>query len=182
DPAAMHAVLELSRRAPKGELISTATLDLEIQRLTAKALEDNLANLAWAQAGDTAGVVVEPSTGEVLAYVGSQNYFDTEARGAIDYLQVKRSPGSALKPFIYALALQRQGHTAASELPDVPTEFPSLNGGAFVPENITHTFLGPMLLREALGNSRNIPALRLLSDVGIDPVLDLLERGGVTNV
>jgi penicillin-binding protein 1C len=182
DPAAMHAVLELSRRAPKGELISTATLDLDVQRLTANALQDNLANLTWAQAGDTAGVVVEPSNGEVLAYVGSQNYFDEEARGAIDYLQVKRSPGSALKPFIYALALQRQGHTAASELPDVPTEFPSLNGGAFVPENITHTFLGPMLFREALGNSRNIPALRLLSEVGVDPVLDLLERGGVTNI
>lgn len=182
DPAAMHAVLELSRRAPKGELISTATLDLDIQRLTAKALQDNLAGLAWAQAGDTAGVVVEPSSGEVLAYVGSQDYFDQEARGAIDYLQVKRSPGSALKPFIYALALQRQGHTAASELPDVPTEFPSLNGGAFVPENITHTFLGPMLFREALGNSRNIPALRLLSEVGVDPVLDLLEKGGVTNI
>ncbi len=182
DPTAVHAVLELSRRAPKGELVSTSTLDLDLQRLTARALQQNLDRLRWAQASDTAAVLADPHSGEVLAYVGSQDYFDEDGHGAIDFLQVKRSPGSALKPFIYALALQRQGHTAASELPDVPTEFPELNGGAFVPENITHTFLGPMLFREALGNSRNIPALRLLSDVGVQPVADLLERGGVSGV
>jgi penicillin-binding protein 1C len=183
DREAMHAVLQWSRRLPaRDEVISTATLDLDIQRLTARALRENLAGLAWAQAGNTAAVVTDVATGEVLAYVGSPDYFDVAAHGAIDYLQTKRSPGSALKPFIYALALQRQGHTAASELPDVPTEFASLQGGALVPENITHNFLGPMLLRDALANSRNIPALRLLAAVGVEPVVTLLERGGVSAV
>lgn len=185
DPEAMHAVLAWSRRLPArpaDELMVKATLDLDIQRLTMKALRHNLDRLKWAHARDTAAVVADLSTGELLAYVGSQDYFDAEKNGAIDYLQVKRSPGSALKPFIYALALQRQGHTAASELADVPTEFKRFDGAVFVPENMTHNFLGPMLLREALGNSRNLPALHLLSQIGVDPVLTLLDQGGVTGI
>lgn len=185
DPEATHAVLEWSRRISSGAkapLIAKATLDLDLQRLTTEALRHNLTRLRWAHASDTAAVVTDVSTGEVLAYVGSQDYFDADSHGAIDYLQVKRSPGSALKPFIYALALQRQGHTAASELADVPTEFTKVDGAAFVPENINHSFLGPMLLREALGNSRNIPALRILSQVGVESVVTLLEQGGVSGI
>lgn len=185
DPEAMHAVLEWSRRmssGPKQRQIARATLDLDLQHLAAEALRHNLSRLRWAQAHDSAAVVTDVSTGEVLAYVGSQDYFDAGVHGAIDYLQIKRSPGSALKPFIYALALQRQGHTAASELPDVPTEFSKVDGAAFVPENINHNFVGPMLLREALGNSRNIPALRLLSQIGVEPVVSLLDQGGVSGI
>lgn len=185
DAEAMHAVLAWSRRLAArspDELMVRATLDLDLQHLTTAALRHNLGRLRWAHARDTAAVVTDVATGELLAYVGSQDYFDPEVNGAIDYLQVKRSPGSALKPFIFALALQRQGHTAASELADVPTEFSRYDGAVFVPENMTHNFLGPMLLREALGNSRNIPALQLLSQVGVEPVLSLLETGGVTGI
>ncbi|HRI51213.1 MAG TPA: penicillin-binding protein 1C [Pseudomonadota bacterium] len=185
DAEAMHAVLAWSRRLaarPPGELIIRATLDLDIQHLTTAALRHNLGRLRWAHARDTAAVVTEAATGELLAYVGSQDYFDSAVNGAIDYLQVKRSPGSALKPFIYGLALQRQGHTAASELADVPTEFSRFDGAVFVPENMTHNFLGPMLLREALGNSRNIPALQLLGQLGVEPVLTLMEQGGVSGI
>lgn len=180
---AMHAVLALGRDAQaRPGFLHRATLDLDVQRLAAQALEENLLRLRPLGAGASAAVAVELERGELLAYVGSTDYFDEEHKGAIDYLTARRSPGSALKPFIYALALEDGTHTAATELPDTPVEFVVPGGGLYVPENMTHTFLGPMLLRQALGNSRNIPALRVLSDVGVDRVVALLERGGVAKV
>ncbi len=183
-PEAMHAVLAWSKdlQAPGAPLIATATLDLDIQKIAARAVLENLQRLSAANATSSAALVSDVTTGEILAYVGSADYFDEEARGAIDFLATRRSPGSALKPFIYALALEGGAHTAASELPDIPTEFPTMGGGAYVPENMSHTFLGPMLLRQALGNSRNIPALKLLSEVGVERALELFRRGGVQGI
>ncbi|MCU0696952.1 MAG: penicillin-binding protein 1C [Myxococcaceae bacterium] len=179
---ALHAVLALSRDLPGNGVIHRTTLDLDVQRQTHQALVDNLRRLTPLGAGNTAGLVVELPGGEVRAYVGSADYFDAERKGAIDYLTTRRSPGSSLKPFIYAMALEQGGHTAATELPDTPVEFPTANGGLYVPENMTHTFMGPMLLRQALRNSRNIPALRVLSDLGVARVVRRLEQGGVRNV
>ena len=182
-PEAMHAILALSRDVKgSAQVVHYATLDLDVQRIAHRVLVDNLRRWRRAGAGNTAGVVVDLPSGEILAWVGSAEYFDAGARGAIDYLSARRSPGSSLKPFIYAMALERGTHTAASELPDTPAEFSVAKGGAWVPENVTHTFLGPMLLREALGNSRNIPALRLLSDVGVDRTVAMLDRAGVKGV
>jgi len=163
-------------------VIHHASIDLELQQRVHRALNANLARWSAAGAGNTAGGVVDVNTGEVLAAVGSASYFDEASRGAIDFLSTRRSPGSALKPFIYGLALENGSHTAASEVPDTPVEFEVPGGGLWVPENITHTFLGPMLLREALANSRNIPALRVLSEVGVSQVLQRLERGGVAGI
>lgn len=163
-------------------MVHTATLDLDVQRTAWRALTDNLDRLRPQGAGNTAGLVVDLSNGDVLAYVGSADYFDEQARGAIDYLTTKRSPGSTLKPFIYALALEQGTHTAATELPDTPLELTLPGGGLYAPENITHSYLGPMRLRQALGNSRNIPALRVLSEVGVHRAVELFERAGVTNV
>ena len=87
-----------------------------------------------------------------------------------------------MKPFIYGLALEKGTHTAATVLADTAVEFDLPNGGLWAPENITHTFLGPMLLREALGNSRNIPALRVLAEVGVDAALERFIRGGIGRV
>jgi len=117
---------------------------------------------------------------DVLAWVGSRDYFQQDARGAIDYVRTRRSPGSALKPFLYALAME-QGATAATELPDVAAEF-DVPGGAWLPENYNHGYFGPMLLREALANSRNLPALRILSEVGVEPALRFFERAGVRGI
>lgn len=184
NPESMHAVLAWSAelRKPGAPLIATSTLDLDVQRIAAHAVATNLRTLRFVNAGNSAALVADTNTGEILGYVGSADYFDEDAKGAIDFLATKRSPGSTLKPFIYGLALERGSHTAASELPDVPTEFAAVGGGAYVPENMTHTYLGPMLLREALGNSRNIPALRLLSDVGVEHALELFDRGGVRGI
>jgi penicillin-binding protein 1C len=181
-PSAIHALIAWGAQARERAPLSTTTLDLEIQERTASLLDHNLARLQEMGAGNTAALVVEVPTGDILAYVGSRDYGAKESRGAIDYVQTRRSPGSALKPFIYALALERGKYTAASELPDTPVELPMGPTRAWLPENFNHTFEGPLLLRTALANSRNIPALEVLAEVGMEPVLQFLDRGGVRGI
>ena len=180
---ALHAALAWSRLAGRSDApISTATIDLDIQTTTARILSQQVSSLSESGAGNGAALVVDTATGDVLAYVGSASYFARPERGAIDYVQTRRSPGSALKPFFYGLALERGRMTAATELPDTPLEFQTSDGLAYLPENMNHGFLGPMTLRDALGNSRNIPALHALEEVGVEPALRFLERGGVRGI
>jgi penicillin-binding protein 1C len=182
-PEALHAVLEWSELAQTRALpISTATLDLEVQSKVANILQRNLNRLDGAGAGNTAALVVDTETGDILAYVGSRDFFNQEHRGAIDFVKQRRSPGSTLKPFIYGLALEKGIVTAATGLADTPMDVRVENGRSYMPENINHSFLGPMLLREALGNSRNIPALRVLERVGVEPTLRFLEKAGVGGI
>ncbi|MFL5322070.1 MAG: penicillin-binding transpeptidase domain-containing protein, partial [Myxococcaceae bacterium] len=184
-PEAMHAVLQLSADAAKSDSsnpIRVATIDLDAQEKVASILRGNLERLEALGAGNSAALVVDSATGDVVAYVGSSDFFSEEHHGAIDFVRTKRSPGSALKPFIYALAIEKGHYTAATELPDTPMDVQNDTGNAYLPENINHTFLGPMLLREALGNSRNIPALRVLSDIGVEQALRLFEQGGVKQI
>lgn len=179
---AMHFLLSAAKQVRgSADYIHRTTLDLTTQQLTWRSLNDNLTRVRGLGATNTAGVVIDLASGDILASVGSANYFDLDAKGAIDFTTTRRSTGSTLKPFIYGLALERGSHSAATVLADTAVEF-DVPGGTWAPENITHTFLGPMLLREALGNSRNIPALRVLSEVGVDETLVRLERGGVRGV
>jgi penicillin-binding protein 1C len=171
----LHAILRLGKMLNTPELrqrleakpVVRTTLDLELQQTvtwkTFRALE------TWrrAGAGNGAVIVLDRNTNEVLAWVGSGNYFDKQHAGAIDYASVPRSPGSALKPFIYALALDRGTITPATILDD-------LQRGAGGITNADDAFLGPMLPRMALANSRNVPAANLLSWIGVDQGYDFL--------
>jgi penicillin-binding protein 1C len=182
-PEAIHAALAWGKRASARDgTLQQSTLDLDIQHKVAAIVRDNLRDAEKRGATSTSAVVVDKESGDVLAYVASADYFDADAHGAIDFLDVKRSPGSTLKPFFYGLALESGRYTAATPLPDTPMDFVNEGGKSYQPKNINRNFLGPMLLRDALGNSRNIPALRVLSDVGVEPALSLLERGGVKEI
>jgi len=182
-PEALHAALRWAELAAgRPGLVQAASLDLDVQRQVLEVLEAHLGRLRARGAGNAAALVVDRDTGEVLAHVGSLDYFDREAHGAIDYARARRPPGSALKPFVYALALERGQATAATELADVRLELERRSGVPYRPENISHTFLGPLLLRAALGNSRNIPALQALGQVGVEPVLTFLSDAGVGGV
>lgn len=162
------------------------TLELEVQQQVTTVVREHLARHLDEGAGNSAALVVDAEAGEVLAWVGSADWFDADAHGAIDYLRVKRSPGSTLKPFLYALAFDPHAErhlTAASPLADVPLDIVDDSGRSYVPGNISRTFLGPMSARDALGNSRNIPALRLLADtVGVDRALSFFDDAGVADV
>jgi penicillin-binding protein 1C len=117
-------------------------------------------------------MVVDRASWEVLAAVSSTGYFDADHAGAIDYLRLERSPGSALKPFFYAQALERGAITPASILDD-------LEPGPSGILNSDGRFLGPMLPRVALANSRNVPAVALLARLGLDDAYGLLAALGL---
>ncbi|MDP2340781.1 MAG: transglycosylase domain-containing protein [Deltaproteobacteria bacterium] len=166
-----------------------SSLDLEVQQTTTSILQKNLESVRALGATNSAAIVIDTGSGEVRGWVGSVDYFDDDAHGAIDFNRVKRSPGSTLKPFLYGLALDTATratsqvvYTAATPLADVPMDVVGENGKSYLPKNINKSFLGPMSLREALGNSRNIPALRVLGDVGVDRLLELMDDGGVDDV
>ena len=114
---------------------------------------------------------LDPQTGQLLALVGSPDYFDDSISGAINMALVPRQPGSALKPIIYAAALAPDGPTrwtAATMLPDVRTVFTTHEGDAYVPVNFSRDEHGPVLLRRALASSLNIPAVLTLEGVGVE--------------
>jgi len=180
DVAALHAALAFAARsAGFAGHTRTTTLDLELQTTVARLAAENLSRLQDADAGNTAALVVDTADGSVLAHVGSADYFAAEERGSIDYARVPRSPGSALKPFVYAAALESRRYTAASELEDTPYDLTADDGRSWRPENSNRQYFGPMLLRQALANSRNVPALRVTAGVTPARVQELLSRAGL---
>jgi penicillin-binding protein 1C len=165
---------------PAGARIVT-TLDLELQREVERIVEHERPVLKAHGAANAAVVVLDNATGEWLAWEGSGNYGQADG-GAINGPLVPRQPGSALKPFTYALGFE-QGHGPASVLPDIATHFPTAEPGVlYSPRNYDGRYHGPMLARRALAGSQNIPAVALASDLGISPLLRFLSRAGLSTL
>lgn len=135
------------------------TLDLQLQGPCEQILRHHLALLRDLHVGNGAVVVMDNRTDELLVMVGGRDWQEP-VHGQVNGALARRSPGSALKPFTYLLALEA-GATAADVIPDVPTEFPTPTG-LFRPLNYDHHCRGPVRLRLALANSLNIPAVRVL--------------------
>ncbi|MFB4203401.1 Monofunctional biosynthetic peptidoglycan transglycosylase [wastewater metagenome] len=172
---AMHAIMALADRiAPLPETSSrtiAATLDLNAQRMANRHLHRWLSRLAPRGVQHAAILVVDRDDMAVRALVGSAGFFDEDA-GALDYTAVRRSPGSVLKPFVYALALDRGVIRPDTVLWDRR----GLSAGI---DNSDRTYLGPMLPRRALANSRNVPATNLVRTVGLETTYAHLERLGL---
>ncbi|PHX94870.1 MAG: penicillin-binding protein 1C [Pedosphaera sp.] len=181
--AAPHFVdLLLEREAPDTSRPQrvTTTLDLELNRFVEQTLRSQLARLREQQVGNGAAVVLDNHTGAVLALVGSEDYF-APAAGQVNGAWAPRSAGSTLKPFTYALAFER-GATPASIVADVPCEFPTATG-VFAPVNYDRHCHGPVRHRLALANSLNIPAVRVLDELGGAAVLhERLRACGMTTL
>lgn len=126
-------------------------------------------------------VVIENATAELLAYVGSPDFYAEKALGQNDGARALRQPGSALKPFVYAAAMARLGMTAATRLPDLELRLPT-SEGVYTPRNYDGRFHGPVLVRDALANSLNVPAVYTASRVGPGQVLELLHRAGFASL
>ncbi|MDQ2665856.1 MAG: penicillin-binding protein 1C [Gemmatimonadota bacterium] len=124
---------------------------------------------------DAAAVVLDNRTGGVLAWVGSPDFWST-GDGQTDMVVSARQPGSALKPFLYGLALDR-GFTAATILPDIPKSYAAAIG-SYTPRNYDRRFRGPVRAREALASSYNVPAVELASRVGTGSLLHTLRLAG----
>ncbi|WP_413992804.1 transglycosylase domain-containing protein [Labrys okinawensis] len=178
-PDALHLVLRyrdlvrdgvITPEAANAPLIHT-TIDLSLQTDVTKLARQYLQGWRDAGAQQVAVMVVSRQTGEVLAQLGSSGYYAGHA-GAFDYTRTQRSPGSTLKPFIYALALDRGMLKPTDMLLDLPE-------GASGIGNADREFLGPMLPRQALANSRNVPATNLLRSVGLETTFHFLRDLGL---
>jgi len=153
------------------------TLDVGLQREVETLTRQTAQRIVDYDATAAAVIVLDNATGDVLAYVGSPDYFDETALGQNDGVLALRQPGSTLKPFVYATALSGLGMTAATVLPDVELHL-STPSGDYSPRNYDGRFHGPVRLREALGNSLNIPAVFVAQEVGPAAVLEQLRKVG----
>ena len=159
---------------------SVTTLDLPLNRFAHGTLADRLRRLRKRNVTNGAVVVIENATGNVLAMVGSRDYFEA-GHGQVNGACSPRSAGSTLKPFTYLMGME-QGLSPATLLADVPTEYVTTTG-VFAPQNFGHTFSGPVRLRFALANSLNVPAVRILQQIGGAAVLQArLKECGLTTV
>jgi penicillin-binding protein 1C len=172
--AALGNVKELSR-------VDT-TIDLEVQRAAEGVVSSLLPELAGKKVSAASVVVIHNQTGDVLAWVGSPDFHNEAALGQNDGVLALRQPGSALKPFVYAEAMRRLGWTGATVLPDLELHIALPGGGDYVPHNYDSKLRGPVRLREALGNSLNVPAVYAISETGTQPVLELLRRVGLSSL
>ncbi len=171
---APHIARQLLQSQRKGSTV-TCTLDSRVQRFALDQLNHHLLPLRSQNVKDGAILVVENSTGDVLAYVSRSG--DPPSGRFVDAVQAKRQAGSALKPFLYALAFDKRILTPASLLDDTPLDIAVLTG-IYQPRNYDSQFKGPVTSRIALASSLNVPAVKTLSLVGIEPFLDRLRQLG----
>jgi penicillin-binding protein 1C len=192
--AVFTAYAELEQILPPEALFSggldvTTTYDADWIYAAQQIASQQLATLDErdipARATNAALVAINPHTGDVLALLGNPDYFDQVHSGSLNMAVIPRQPGSTLKPFTYAALLdpsRPDPWTAATMLLDVDTPFVTKEGESYVPVNYDGREHGPVLVREALGSSYNIPAVLALDTLGTEQLLTLLERLGITSL
>lgn len=158
-------------------VIVKTTLDRKIQEFAEDALDQHVQRIRRQGAGNGAVVVIEPSSGEILAYAGSFDWSDP-SYGKVDMAASPRSPGSAFKPFVYALAFEKNIMTPATMLPDKPVTY----GTSYKPRNYDGRFRGNVLARRALANSLNVPSLAVMEKVSVPTVLNFLQSLGFSTL
>src|SRR2546428_546864 len=175
---------ELARLRPDlaaiNGLVIETTLDAGLQSESERLVRLRLETLRDRNATDAALVAIEPGTGRLVAWVGSATDGDPLHGGEIDMVRTPRQPGSALKPLLYAAALER-GYTAATPLLDGPASF-ATDEGPYTPQNFDRSFHGVVPLRVALASSLNVPAVRTLDAIGLDAMLEITHRFGLTTL
>lgn len=166
----------------EGGLKITTTLDWELQEKAEEIVKKNaLENVSKFNAENGSIVATDPKTGEILVMVGSRDYFDEEIDGKFNIATANRQPGSAFKPIVYAEAFNK-GFLPETVVFDIPTEFSTAcasGGSCYNPENYDHVFRGPMSLRNALAQSVNIPAVKVLYLAGLRDSLNLAKKMGL---
>lgn len=163
----------------KGGLNVVTTLDFQIQALAESQVKQELDKIKKLNVGNGAVIVLDPKTGEILAMVGSKNYFDTKMDGNVNVTTRPRQPGSSIKVINYAYALSN-GLTLSSIIDDSPITFNIPGTIPYTPKNYDGTFKGKIILRNALAQSRNVPAVKILASYGVSKMVDLGRSMGIT--
>ena len=154
------------------------TLDFDKQQIATETIDSNNDKMQRYGASNAALVALDPNNGQILAMVGSRDYFNNEIDGNVNITTSARQPGSSFKPFAYATAFKESDYFPAKVLFDLRTDF----GGGYIPNNYNGNFNGPVTMRQALSNSLNIPAVKTLSLAGIDNTIRTAEDMGITTL
>jgi membrane peptidoglycan carboxypeptidase len=165
----------------RGGLRIYTTLDPEVQQLAESTVSSYRDQIRAGGANNAAMVVLKPDTGDILALVGSLDFTDESISGQVNMALAPRQPGSSIKPLVYLSALER-GWTAATLIWDVATQFVDGSGSIYEPKNFDDQFHGPLLLRPALGNSYNIPAVKAMEFVGVCSFINNVQKVGLTDL
>jgi membrane peptidoglycan carboxypeptidase len=166
----------------KGLTVYT-TLDVPLQKYAEQVAREQVAQLieTGKNASNASVVVIKNDTGEILAMVGSLDYNNEEIDGQVNVAMAERQPGSSFKPYVYLTALT-EGMNAATMILDVPSAFPLGDGSFYRPENYDRQYHGPVSLRNALARSYNIPAIKILDQVGLADALRMAHRLGINGL
>jgi penicillin-binding protein 1C len=162
---------------PVAESRLRSTLDRRVQRVAERSLARRVEQLRRDGVDNASIVVIEIGSRAVRALVGSAGFSDRARQGQVNGAIARRSPGSTLKPFLYAMAIDEGRVVPDSYLLDIPTDF-----SGYVAQNYDDLYRGRVTVRRALAESLNAPAVRLLSGVGVPRFVDLLRRGGLTTI
>ncbi len=169
-----------AKMVEQGGLKVITSLDLDMQNMAQDTVASEVASLKGYNVTNGASVVTNPGTGEILAMVGSRDYFETEETdGNVNVTLQHLQPGSSIKPINYAVGLIK-GYTAATPFIDQPVCFPNPNGSEYCPRNYDGKFTGVIQMRDALGNSKNIPAVQMLKLNGVDAMIATASAMGIS--
>ena len=163
----------------KGGLEVITTLDYSIQKMTEEVVKSEVSKLGRLNVGNGAALVMSPGSGEILAMVGSKDYFAQEADGNVNVTLRLRQPGSSIKVVNYAYALSNE-YTPATILDDSPVTFSVPGQPPYSPKNYDSTYRGKLPLRNALAESRNIPAVKVLASYGVTKMIEQGQKMGIT--
>ncbi len=179
---APHFVENLKKNYEKLPPEIHTSLDLDLQNYAENILRTAMVNARDARIANSALLLLDNSTGQVLSWIGNSDWFDQENHGQIDGVKAKNQMGSSMKPFLYAMALEMKDdagqplYTPATILSDIPLEFGGEN--SYIPSNFNNRYNGPVRLRIALASSLNIPAVELLNKIGVENYLQKLYKLG----
>jgi len=168
------------RMVEEGGLKVTTTLDLDLQDFAQQTIASEVAKLERLKISNGAALATNPKTGEILAMIGSKDYFDEDIDGNVNVTLMSRQPGSSIKPLNYGFALDRRLITLTTPINDVPTCFSVAGQKLYCPVNYDGTFHGPTQIRFDLGNSYNIPAVKVLAINGVEEFVQKAREMGIS--
>ena len=163
-----------------GGLRVTTTLDLNLQEYAQATVSAEIKSLERLKIGNGAALITKPASGEIIAMIGSKDYFDTESDGQVNITTSLRQPGSSIKPINYATGLLNGWSTSTMYL-DYPTCFKVEGQAIYCPKNYDGGFHGPVQMRSALANSYNIPAVKQLALNGVESMIETAQRMGINH-
>jgi 1A family penicillin-binding protein len=166
----------------EGGLKITTSLDLDLQKISETIVASEVAKLKKSNVTNGAALITEPKTGEILAMVGSKDYFSNEIDGKYNVTTALRQPGSSIKPLNYAVGLELGKITAASIIDDSPTCFNQINQKAYCPTNYGNAYHGLQTIRNSLANSLNVGAVKVLKVNGLETFVASASAMGLTTL